>query len=131
MTRLSTHINGSPKPLPIDLPNRSRFNQSWMRSTSQSARLAISRHGDMVSSGGNRSLDGQPSCMWDHYWRMNAPPSSPSTGLSMNLSRTQPSSTPTMSGPLALAGTNQPLQILFRWATPAPSPQSARLPVGR
>jgi hypothetical protein len=34
-------------------------------------------------------------------------------------------------GPLALAGTNRPLQILFRWTTPAPSPLSARLPVGR
>jgi hypothetical protein len=130
MTCLSTRINGSPKPLPIDLPNWLRFSRSWMRSTSQSARLAISHHGEMVSSGGNRSLDSQPSCMQDHYWRMNTLPSSPSTGLSMSPSRTQPSLTPTTLGPLALAGTNQPLQILFRWATPAPSPQSACLPVG-
>jgi hypothetical protein len=28
-------------------------------------------------------------------------------------------------------GATRPLQILFRWATPAPSLQSARLPVGR
>jgi hypothetical protein len=124
--RLSTRINGSPKPLPIDLPN-----QSWMRSTSQSARLAISRHGDMVSSGGIRSLDGQLSCMRGNYQRMNAPPSLPSTGFSRNPSRTQLSSTPTTSGPLALASTNRPLQILFCWATPAPSLQSAHLPVGR
>jgi hypothetical protein len=77
---LSMRINGSPKPLPINLPNRPRFNRSWMRSTSQLARLAISCHGDMASSGGNHSLDGQPSCMWDNYQWMNALPSSPSTG---------------------------------------------------
>jgi hypothetical protein len=91
-TCLSMRINGSPKPLLIDLPNRPRFNRSWIRSTSQSARLAISRHRDMVSSGGIHSLDGQPSCMWDNYRRMNVPPSLPSTGLSRNPSRTQPSS---------------------------------------
>jgi len=78
---------------------------------------AISRHGDMVSNGGNRSLDGQPSCMRGHYWWMNMLPLSPSTGHSTTLSRTQPSSTPTTSGPLTLASTNRPLQIPFHWAT--------------
>jgi hypothetical protein len=115
-----------------DRPSQSAEIQSvLMRSTSQSARLAISCHGDMVSSGGIRSLDGQPSCMRDNYWWMNALPSSPSMDLLRNPLRTQPSSTPTMSGPLALAGTNRPLQILFHWATPALSPQLAHLPVGR
>jgi len=77
---LSTHISGSPKLLSIDLHSQLRFSQSWVRSISQSARLAIGRHEDMVSSGGNRSLGSQHSCMWGPCQRMNAPPSSPSTG---------------------------------------------------
>jgi len=117
MTHLSTHISGSPKPLSIDLPSRLRFSRSWVRSTLQSARLAIGRHEDMVSSGGNHSLGGPHSCMRGPCRWMNMPPSSPSMGHSTNLLRTRPSSTPTMSGPLTLAGINRPLQIPFRWAT--------------
>jgi hypothetical protein len=117
MTCLSTHISGSPKPLSIDLPSRLRFSRSWVRSTLQSARLAIGRHKDMVSSGGNHSLGSPHSCMRGPCQRINVPPLSPSMGHSMDLLRTQPSSTPTMLGPLTLAGINWPLQILFHWAT--------------